>query len=85
MLHRSTHPTPLTLLSNVAIVAVVCFALFLTREPLVLFALFAIRDLPFMPGEVNVKLAELDALNNPDGPDDSEPYQGTSIGFGPKE
>ena len=84
MLHRTTHPTPLTLISNVAVVAVVGLALYLTHELTALLGLLLVRELPFAPEELNVKIAEIQERVGA-GDEDEELYGGGKMGFAPRD
>lgn len=83
MLHRSTHPTPLSLILNLASIGAICFALYLTREPLVLLALALISPLPFVPDELQIKMAQI--LHEEDDEESAGAYQRTRVGFTPNE
>jgi len=85
MLHRSTHPTPLTLLSNLGVIALIGFALYVTSNPLVLLALMVLPALPYVPDELNVRVAEIQANAISALDDEESDYKESRIGFVPKD
>ena len=84
MLHRTTHPTTLSLLMNAGIIASVTTAVILTKDLTALIGLAFIRDLPYVPEELNVRVAEIQGMQK-DEEDDEQLYKQNKVGFVPSD